>query len=217
MTKYACTEEIFLSDVKDHSIEIISDEGLYKHIKFSMNGSSVYRFDLITWPGKLCIDGDCGTYVFARVPDMFGFFRTRPDRSDNKTGLFINPSYWGEKLNSIGTNAGYKEFSDELFEKAVRKYFDNYIVPSLEEGDDDFAKEIWEKIEEEVLSSLDDGEHTAYDAIHSFNYEGIEFIDFYDYCGGCEVYTFHYIWCLYAIVWGIKKYDEAKALKKEMA
>lgn len=28
--------------------------------------------------------------------------------------------------------------------------------------------------------------------------------------GGTEIYTFHYIWCLFAIVWGISQYDLAK-------
>jgi hypothetical protein len=26
-----------------------------------------------------------------------------------------------------------------------------------------------------------------------------------------ERYTFHFIWCCYAIAWGIKTYDESKA------
>ncbi|SDY37553.1 hypothetical protein [Nitrosomonas sp. Nm58] len=211
---HACTEERFLNDVKDHSMEIIRDDGVHRHIKFSRNGSSVYRLDLITWPGRLCIDGDFGTYVFSRVSDMFDFLRTRPERPEGKKGLFINPSYWGEKLLSIGTNAGYKEFNIELFENAVRHHFDNYIAHELEEGDDDFEAEIWEKIEDQVLSRSRDGEHAACDAINSFNYKGIEFIDFFDGVD-CKSYTFDYTWCLYAIVYGISKYDEAKATNKE--
>ena len=35
------------------------------------------------------------------------------------------------------------------------------------------------------------------------------FTDFFD-GGGTTRYNFHYLWCLYAIVWGIQKYDEAK-------
>ncbi len=27
---------------------------------------------------------------------------------------------------------------------------------------------------------------------------------------GCKEYTFHFLWCCYAIAWGIKTYDESK-------
>jgi hypothetical protein len=112
-----CTEQQFLSNVKNHTMKIIKDDDLHRHISFSNNGSNIYRFDLITWPGSLCIDGDCGTYVFRRITDMFEFFRV-DDHDFNKNrdgGLSINTGYWGEKLTAIGTNAGYKEFDEDAF------------------------------------------------------------------------------------------------------
>lgn len=204
-SKYECTEEKFLSNVKDHSIEIIKYDGVHRHIKFSNNGSSVYRIDLITWPGCLCIRSDCGTYVFSRTHDMFEFFRTdERDFNHNKHGLSINPGYWGEKLLSIDRHRGYEEFDAEIFRKRVKDHFESYIEPELEEVD---AVDAWQAINEKVLTEADNGEHYAYDAINNFNYNGISFIDFFD-SGGTESYTYNYIWCLYAIDWGIKKYDE---------
>jgi hypothetical protein len=204
MTEYACTEERFLNDVKDHSMEIIRDDGVRRHIKFSRNGSSYYWFDLITWPGRLCIDGDCGTYVFSRVSDMFDFFRPE----EGKKGLFIKPSYWGEKLRSIGTNAGYEEFSEELFRDAIKSKFDAHV--NNKDLSDGVADGIWIEIEDEVLSELENGPEHAFQAAYDFNC-----VDFKDEFPSCKDYTFHYIWCLYAIVWGIKKYDEAKEISKE--
>ena len=134
-----CTEDRFLKDVSDHQMAVILDDETNRHIRFRKPGTICYGFDLITWPGHLCIAGDCGTYVFSHIKDMFGFFRAGDwwGKKERKETLFINPVYWGEKLRSIGTNAGYKEFAG----------------------------------------------------------------------GVTERYTFHYIWCLYAIAWGIQQYD----------
>jgi hypothetical protein len=41
---------------------------------------------------------------------------------------------------------------------------------------------------------------------NEFQYDGFVFEDFFD-GGGTERYTFHYLWCLYAINWGISQYD----------
>lgn len=202
--KYFCTEEKFLNDVKDHSMEIIRDDGVHRHIKFSNKGSSVYRFDLITWPGRLCIDGDCGTYVFARIADMFEFFRTGPE---NAKGLHINPGYWGGKLESIGRNAGYEEFSEEKFKENIKKIFDEHV--SEKNLSDEDVEDLWLGIENEVISELENGKEHAFRAAYEFSQINL-WEDFPD----CDVYTFNYIWCLYAIVWGIKKYDEAKGIIK---
>lgn len=126
--------------------------------------------------------------------------------------LNINPGYWGEKLESIGTNAGYEEFDREVFAARVREYFDAYMAEDIE--DDDLKKELWEDITGQVLSRSHDGEYLAYDAVHNYIFnsddgEKFQFTDFFD-SGPTDRYTFHYIWNLYAIVWGIMKYDDQK-------
>ena len=65
---------------------------------------------------------------------------------------------------------------------------------------------MWEEITNMVLSHADDGEIYAYQAAHDFEHNGFYFQDFFD-GGGTERYTSHYIWCLYAIGWGIQQYD----------
>ena len=91
-----CTEERFLSDIANHQMTVIRDDVVGRHIRFRRPSTICYGFDLITWPGHLCITGDLGTYVFQRLVDMFEFFRADPFYADRhpKQQLFINAGYW---------------------------------------------------------------------------------------------------------------------------
>ncbi|HFT6589230.1 TPA: hypothetical protein ACGRNI_002931 [Klebsiella pneumoniae] len=40
----------FLINTADHTMKIHRDDGIYRHLEFSRNGSNSYRFDLVTWP-----------------------------------------------------------------------------------------------------------------------------------------------------------------------
>lgn len=206
-----CTEDRFLNDVKDHKISIVKDDGVHRFIRFKRPNTISYWFDITTWPGFLCISGDMGTYVFSRLNDMFEFFRADPKHFQSKgESLGINPGYWGEKLRSIDHNNGFKEFDSAEFESRVKDHFKTYMAPDIS---DDLKSELWQEIKENVLFYSDE-ECRAYSAINDFRFtsddgEEFEFVDFFD-SGSTEIYTFHYIWCLYAIVWGISQYDLAK-------
>jgi hypothetical protein len=91
----ACTFERFEKHTAYHWMDIVRDDGENRHIRFQQRGTGVYHFDIITWPGKLCITGDCGTFVFRRLPDMFEFFRS------TQRGR-INAQYWAEKVIAEG-------------------------------------------------------------------------------------------------------------------
>ena len=212
MKDHECTEQRFLDDVKNHQINIVKDDGAHRFVRFKRDDSTSYWFDLITWPGYLCISGDCGTYVFSRIEDMFEFFiMDDNDFNKNKDRLLnINPGYWGEKLDSIGKQ-GYMKFDSEEFEDKVKRCFDSYF--ESENYSEEVKNDVWKEIQSDVIFHSDD-EHEANRAAHDFIYElpdgeKFEFIDFWDN-GSSERFTWHYIWNLYAIVWGIKKYDEAK-------
>ena len=209
MKNYACTEEQFLKDIAQHSMNVLRDDGVHRHIRFKRPDTNSYWFDLITWNGSLCIDGDMGTHVFRRLDDMFEFFRVDQDWQRDGETLAINPSYWGEKLQAIATFGKFKEFSEERFKEVVKDYFDRW-VEDQEPSDDDKA-ELWEQLEDDVLSRADEGGHAAFEAAMSFSDDSLGFRmeDFWDH--RFEEYTFHFIWCCYAIAWGVKAYDEAKA------
>lgn len=216
---YDPTEEQVLNDLAGHEMHIIRDDGVHRHIRFRRPGSSTYWFDLITWPGTLCIDGDMGTYVFRRIEDMFEFFRTDREyalRKGNK--LAINPQYWGEKLQSVDRHGnGYKEFSQQLFRDAVKQEFDAWV--DSEEPSNEAKAALWDELEDRVLSCASDGAHEAIKAAMDFEPDDgevmFEMRDFWDH--RLQDYTFHFIWCCYAIAWGIQLYDETKAAAQKEA
>lgn len=208
MSEYQCSEAQFLADIPKHQMTAIRDDGVNRHIRFGPPGTGCCRFDLVTWPGILVITGDCGTYVFSRITDMFDFFRVKPNdwNYNREGGLSINPGYWSEKLlacDSSGRRGGSAtEFSAELFRKRVIEWVDEY------EFDNEEAKaDCLSEVESEVIAQAEDGDEShAMHAAMSFRHEsGFEFTDFYEV--NCQIYTWHFIWCLYAITWGIKTYD----------
>ena len=212
--KYSCTKEHFLNDVLNHKMEILHDDGLYRHIRYSNNGSNVYRFDITTWAGYLCISGDMGCCVFSRVPDMFGFFVDEDTNFDNPN--IINPSYWEEKIQSVASYKGVKEFSSNLFRNNIieiaTRYYDEGSV-SLGGADEEEFKakktECLNELEWQVFSYLDDEpDECAYKRAYEFEFEG--FTIYSEDLTNSEEYTFHYIWLCYAIVWGIMEYNNIK-------
>jgi hypothetical protein len=203
------TEENFLSHVSKHSMKVLHDDGLYRHLNFSNNGSFNQQFDIVTWPGFLAYSGDMGCFVFSRVNDMFSFFRNDNDKKE----LYINPSYWGEKLQSVdrdGYHSGYKEYSPEKFKEQV-KYHVNEWIEEYELSEED-AKELKVEIDYQVLSSSDGGEYKAHEALRDFFFHidghRFEFSDTWEW--DLTDYTYRYIWCCYAIVWSIQQYDNGR-------
>ena len=203
MTTPACTEDTFDRNVLTHRMRIVRDDGLHRHIQFRRLGSGVYWFDIITWPGALCIDGDCGTFVFRRLDDMFEFFRT--DREHGKWR--INPQYWAEKC-TAADRSGIQAYSREAFAEAVNRWVDDF----LKDGDgEDWpparAATLREAIKQEVLTK-DETEQDAHEAAAGFSFDGFTFSDFWEV--NCREYTHHFLWCCYAIQYGISLYDKAK-------
>lgn len=190
--------EQFLKDVSRHQMTIIKDDGLYRHIRFS-NGSSVYHFNIITWPGSLCIHGDMGCYVFSRISDMFEFFR----------GHMINQPYWAEKVQAMDKNGGIKKYSRDRFTDQVNEWVDSYAESLSDDGREDEIEELRTAIKHEVLSRADDGEQDAMSAMIHFEHNGrLVFHDFWE--ADCRDYDYAYEWCCHAIQWAIALYDESK-------
>lgn len=226
MREYACPKEQFLRDVAEHELTVLRDEGVDRHLRFRKPGTSCYGFDLITWPGHLLITGDCGSFLFQRLEDMFQFFRSGQGRDPN--GLGLNPQYWSEKLIATDCNGrrggAATEFSQEKFEASIKRWFDDHFEEEIREDaepDEEFGSHdsasiavrkarrnaIWAEIESDVLCHSDN-EHQAAQAAYDFEHDGFSFQDFFEVDN--TDYTFHFIWCAYAVVWGIKRYDESK-------
>jgi hypothetical protein len=235
MSEQALDEKRFLNDVASHKMTIEQDDGeVSRRLLFKKENGSSYWFRLVTWPGALCITGDMGTYVFSRTHDMFDFFimdkndfNSRPENQLN-----INRGYWAEKCESASksNDKSICAFSIDVFMQSVRDYLDSAFNYELEEveaildspgyneydANNENAR-ILAQVRDEIFGCSDEWE--AIDAVRSFRYyqgNKVEF-EFSDFFGDYDVteYTHHYVWCLYAIVWGITQHNASKQVKAE--
>lgn len=202
----APTQKQFLKDVATHRMIVMHSDGVYRHLRFKRPGTSCMHFDIVTWPGYLAYSGDMGCFVFQRLDDMLEFFRT--------DGQGINPGYWSEKLQAVdGERGGGKatEFSEDKFRKVINEYRVRWV---RECGlDKEERRELWESVENEVLDLLDESGESAVNAAYGFKHRAggytFRLDDFFEHT--LTDYTHHFIWCCYAIVWGVQQYDLANA------
>ena len=212
MSDHVTTEESFLRSVSGHVMTVLEEDGVHRRIRFSKPGSSDMHFYLVTWPGYLCFCGDMGTFVFQRLEDMFAFFRS----SKHEAGkLSINTSYWGEKCVAVDSVDGIREYSPDSFREAIGEWLEAH----LEDEEDDALKcELSDAVDDDLLSCAEDGEAAARSAVDNFcfNWFGrtFEISDFGETT--LTVKTHRFLWCCYAIAWGIQKFDEAKAYEASL-
>ena len=153
---YTCTKPQFLREVATHVMTVERDDGNSRHLKFRRPGTGCYWFDIITWPGALCFNGDHGCWVFMRLTDMFEFFR-------NERGE-INRSYWAEKLVSCGRD-GVKKYDRDIFVRNIVDYVRQHFAGEDKTG----LTQLFKAIREGVLYHADndhDGPQAAYDFEH---------------------------------------------------
>ena len=203
-SKYCDNKEqlrkLFNSDIEDHVITVMHEDGLYRHLRFRDPAHGMYWFDLITWPGNLTINGDMGTYTFARVEDMFKFF----------TG-YINTGYWAEKERSRGRSE-LKEHDGDSFKAWVVQDFWEYS----RDMDAKKAKRWWASIREHVFAryashdtDFREGCNAAMDEIIDDGASpGGHYEDLWE--NSWAKYPWHFEWSLAAIVTGIRTYNAVK-------
>lgn len=222
---YELTEASFLKDVATHEMQLLRDDGVYRHVRFKTPGTGCMRFDLVTWPGYLAYSGDMGCYVFSRLNDMFEFFRTDREYAQRRGDrqLFVNHGYWSEKLVAVDgqrRSGSAMEFSEAKLRAYVNETRLEWIREARANGalSRDERRELWEEVDHEVLDRLvDDDVQAAYLALRDFRWSPrsapgspeFEFTDFWDL--EFRQYTHHFKWCCYALAWGIERYDLAKA------
>lgn len=209
-----CDQQRFERDVAQHQMTVIRDDGVDRHITFRQEGNSAYWFEILTWPGTLCIRGDCGTYVFSRLTDMFQFFRADAKYGNDPEKLHINSSYWTEKLIAADSNGRHggsvMEFDEPQFRATVLEW-----ANESKEGFDD-PDEFMLNVECDILDNLCDNEQESLRAAMDFEYAGKSpFYEIYDTT--YRRYGFHILWNLYAIAWAIRKYDAAKVVTGQPA
>jgi hypothetical protein len=192
MSTKIMSAEQFLIDVSKHEMKVHLKDGLYRHLIYRNPQTGNMWFEIVTWPGSLAIHGDMGTWTFSRVDDMFTFFRSKE--------LKINASYWHEKIQSESRFGGPAErFNADTFKANVLDSLDGY------ELEDPRKAEVIAALEEEVFG--DEDESNARRCLANFEHDGFSFSDSWEIDG--NGYTYHFLWCLHAIVWAIQRYDAA--------
>lgn len=199
--KYQPTQDQFDNDVAGGKMELLSDDGLYRHLRFHLDGGGFRWFDIVTWPNRLVITGDCETFVFTRLTDMFEFFRSG--------GARINPSYWQEKI--IDGRERAQRFEWDTFRAAALAEFEGATA----------AMNPFHRLQarDELVDALysDSDEFGAVDVLRNFSYQeggpGSKCLFRFDLSEGSpdgKIWDYHYIWCCRAIVWAIAQYDIEK-------
>lgn len=222
------TVQRFESDIAEHQMTIIREDGVYRHIRFGQPGTRCMSFELITWPGNLCYTGDMGTYVFERTTDMFEFFR-RPEHCRYS----VDMRYWAEKVTAgdkSSSDNGILEFSADKAKKqaweAVAQYIEQDLTPDedAEQEEKDLCMRACNDLRAEVrelLDSTDDNGVRFYDALNDFSFtqgyseawkelglEPFEFSDVWEW--DMRDYTHRFEWCCYALSWAMQTYDRFK-------
>jgi hypothetical protein len=224
---HAAAAERFQRETAGHTMAVLHDDGLYRHLRFSDPESPFCWFDLVTWPGTLTIKGGMGTFVFSREKDMFGFFRGRAGA--------VNPGYWAEKL--PGGRDSAREYSEDVLRAALdealaeheqeymnllTRYFElkaTFDALPYAERWPYAARGMREPVEpktadevRELISDYDDDgqlsfESGARELLAELEKAGVV-SDTFEW--NLHEYTVFFLWCCHAIQWGIGQYDAAK-------
>jgi len=207
------TKEQFLKAVSEHEMTVIMDaDSGHRHLTFSKPNDSNQHFHINTWGEYLSFTGDMGSYVFARNADMFRFFR-----SDE---LAIKPSYWSEKCQAACKTGQIQKFNHKALSESIDERIE-YLCLDLkndyeDHGEDYSSLETFtaavkaEMVDHFKMADLD--EYRFISVIEGFESSIIP--DLHIIEDGdhewiiADSYTYHYHWCLYAIVWAIQQYDE---------
>lgn len=222
--------ERFARDTGEHVMTVLHDDGLYRHLRCTREGSSLYWFEIVTWPGSLAIRGDIGnSYVFSRTTDMFEFFRPSSGWNSGR----INPGYWSEKLADSGRSV--KTYSEDRLRECLAEVLAEYeqeyaearadyehaqaeydALPSLKRwpfgprepveppSPESYRERIAEYDEDGLLSF----EEHARNLLGSLESDGIV-SDTWEW--DLNDWDWPYLWACHAVVWAISRYDAAKA------
>lgn len=189
--------EQFASETAEHEMTVLHNAPVYRHLRFKRPGTGMGYFDIITWPGHLTICGDRDAYTFARLYDMFQFFR----------GSDINPGYWSEKVIHAGRQRSCKRYSEDLFKQLVTEHLDEAeeehpgVTAAWRDHVGDWDECYYETPAREALDTFvfpADRVDPLYGRVPFFS-------DTWEW--DLTDWDWHFLWSCYAIQWGIRWHD----------
>lgn len=178
-------------DLAEHTITTRHCAGLYRHWRCQRPGTWNMGFDIIAWPGSLCYTGDMGDYLFQRTEDMVAFMRIS----------CMSYEYAAEKC--VAHDGRLKEWSEKEFQRVLaerRAESDTFTAVYAGGRQTKSVAEAVEEIERKYqnYSSRHDAEKAMYE---SGLWDGGDL-------PSCEVWSFHFLWCLHAIKWFCEKVEK---------
>ena len=203
--------EKFARDTTEHTLTVLHDDGLYRHLRCAKPGTSIWFFEVVTWPGALVVRGDFGpARVFRRLDDMFAFFRSDAGR--------INPTYWSEKLDG-GSRASAVEHSEDVARSRITECLDEYEADTYPHLLDRYKQRVIPTKPtpptrvRELVAEYDEGGDFAYpdrarDLLRELEQLGVT-ADTWEW--DLRDWDWTFLWACHAIVWAIGQYDKAAA------
>lgn len=193
----------FARDTADHKLTILHDDGLYRHVRAAKSNSSMYAYELITVPGALVYRSADATFTFARLDDMFQFFR-----SENGG---VNPHYWAEKITDHRDRV--QVYSEEVFRRVVLEQFHDRLIDGeipLRYAGEALTTLARDVLDDDVIAA----EQIARQALEDYEFtiakdQTARFADTWE-LDFWEWDTW-YLWACHAIVRAVALYDAATA------
>ncbi len=166
----------------NHVVEVLHEDGLYRHYRCAQPNTGMMHFHIVTFPGRLIVCGDIGRAALERCPDMLEWARN----AAHSTGYFEEKAWQCIKT---------KEFTEEAAIAAMRWEHACRI-----DGLDDAAAR--QKADEQLarfISMAGEGEQEFVNAyVDSDWFDG----DF----PTIEDYTHEFLRCREAVLWFINNY-----------
>lgn len=184
-----------VTDLATHAVYVRHENGLYRHYRCQRPNTICMYFDIVTWPGSLCYTGDMGDYLFQRTEDMIVFMR----------GSCMSYSYAAEKC--VAHDGRLKEFSEQQFFEQLEERRREACDGLDARYHSDAIGAINDKIE--AIRRRYDCYNNPHDAITAMYESGL-----WDGCDlpSCDLFTFHFLWCLHAIKWFCEQLDAGKVI-----
>jgi len=190
----------FNRDTRDHTLTVLHDSGVYRHLRFNAPGHGSYAFEIISSLGTLTITGDMGSFTFCQTAEMFHYFR----------GAF-KPERWATKVvNGVaGGRDEVSEFSDPAFTHWVQEDY----LETKDEVDPGIAQQLKQLLDDTFLSGNAANIGSADEALWM-----LDELDLPDELGGQYAdaahsvkewmrLKYHFVWCTAAILTGIRTFE----------
>jgi hypothetical protein len=211
VSDYSKIAERFAKETAAHEMTVLHDDGLYRHLRFKDPNYFGYWFDLITVPGVLIFRGDGASYVFARITDMFEFFRSGTwDDGLIHINQRTAPRGISRAVRDLLENGDITHEDGARRELEEFRYGDTVKVSCTCGAEDEFAEpsvaESWRR--RHITPENAQAQHR----VKRERVEGFRFYDVWEW--DFKDFDWRFLWACHAIVWGIQQYDALKAAQK---